>query len=261
MYKRKAYARKGRKAPVRKYGKKSYRKTSLVATIKRTIHRMAENKTTTNYASNASISRASGAGSTFANINLLPALTQGTGEGQRIGNSVRIVNAYMDCYVNLLPYSSINNATYPLTCKVWIASKKNRNLETNSLAVNDCDTFFQVGNTAVPAQGNMLDMIFAVNKDAWTLHTSRSFELGLPSGSVTYGTGNLGSAPTNEGKFSKYLRIPLTKYIKALKYDSTSYPTNHNLWFLIQTVNTDGSTTVITGAEIHYAVNWFYEDL
>lgn len=229
--------------------------------VKKVIHRMAENKVQVVYGTNAAINRANGAGSVFGNLNLLPVLSNGTNENQRIGNEVRIVKSYIDFYVNLLPYNAINNPAYPLTCKVWIASKKNQNRETSTLSAGDCDSFFEAGGAGLPPQGNMLDMIFPVNKDAWTLHTMRQFELAVPTGSTTYPVSSSLATPTNEGRFQVHYKIPLTKYFKKLKYDTTNYPTNHNLWFMIQTVNSDGSTQVLSGAEMHFATTWYYEDL
>lgn len=257
------YGKSSRKgyAPKRKFARKPRkvaRKTGGLATksyVKKLIHSSIENKTQCTYATNQTIGRTVGTGSTPFNINLLPVISQGAAEGERIGNDVRIVKSYMDMYINLLPYSSITNPVIPLNVKVWVVSKKNQNLETNQLSANDCNSFFQVGVSSVPFQGNMLDMIFPVNKDSWTIHTSRSFELS------NLNTSGFNSSPTtNEGFFSKHLKIPLSKYYKKLKYSDTSFCTNHNMWLIVQTVNTDGSTNVLQGAEAHYSLSVEYED-
>jgi len=255
-YKRKATSSK------KSYKKKSYKKSSpsLVKTIKQTIHRMAENKIWVNYAANQPITSAYLTRPTI--LGLLPTLSLGTAQNARIGNSVRIMKNIFDYRVNLLPYNASSNIATPVILKIWIVSLKNKNQFEGIPTTSDFDKFFQIGASSAPFQGSILDTMFKVNNDFFTLHTTRTHYLGTTSTTGTSGTG--GAYFTGNCNPFASGKIYLDKYVKKLKYqDQLTDVTNRSLWFVVTSVPADGQsvTTLNIQTEFHYNQEVQYEDI
>ena len=253
---KRSYARKGKKSARRKiYKKRLPRKTSLVKTIKRVIHQQIENKVYTNYEANRIITTNTGS-SAPTQFGLLPVLSQGTTVSTRIGNQVRIMKSVFRYKINMLPYNATTNPIGPMWIKMWVISLKNKSQFQGSPGASDYNNFFQVGSTNLNFQGYTLDTMFGVNKELFTVHTTRLHMLGsaqVAAGTnVSVGAGN----PVASGA------IYLDKYAKICKFnDAQTDVTNHSLWLVCQAVRTDGTigTNELT-SEIHYIHDIQYED-
>lgn len=265
-YRKRTFARKGRKVLRKRTGRKTGRTSRSFATkVKKIVHRMAENKTITQDASNDSITPCDGVTAVPYFLNLLPPLTIGANSADRIGNQVRIVKNHLVGYINMKPYSSTtNNYASPILVKMWVVSWKYATGQFTQPSLTDFSTFFQRGSATSNFIGNPLDMVRNVNTDVWTVHTSKSFQLNtalsgsvVVSGAVYQGT---------SGQFSHRYSFNLGKYAKLLKFNdniSPNRPTNKNLYLVIQTVRADG-TAVAAGdvyCENHFQSTVFYEDL
>ena len=254
MYKKRSYRR---KAPVRKYRKRVYKKSSFVKRVKKIIHSQMENKCSSGYAANQTIAYA-GSVTDPTRLILTPAITQGAGVNQRIGNMVRITKATVRGYVNLKPYNSLSNPqNAPTYVKMWLCRRQTTNLTISSAPVTtDYANFFQQGNSVLPFQSNMLDMLLFPNKDYWNVFATKTFQLS-----------NLISSNTlmpSSSSVSRYFQFDLTKHLGLLKFNdnNASYlPTNKELFLVFQIVPADGSTlAVLDAAEYHYGVEYQFED-
>ena len=263
MYKKRSYRLRRKAAPKRKYAKRVYKKSSFVKRVKRIIHSQLENKVLSGYAANQSIVNA-GSITDPTRIILTPAITQGSGSNQRIGNSVRVVKAIARGYVNLKPYNATNNSqTSPLYVKMWLCRRQTTNLTISSApTTTDYAQFFQTGNSAVPFQSNMLDMTLFTNKDYWNVFATKTIQL------CNTGYGSQASA-SNIAPGSSNVSAPfyfdLTKHLGLCKYNdnNASYlPTNKELFLVFQAVLADGSISggILDAAEFHYAVEYQFED-
>jgi len=261
MYGKRSY-RKRRPAvkKARRVSRKSgYARKSITKIVKSVISRQAENKAWFDYGANQSIICT--AVSTPTNKNLLPQLSQGVGKSGRVGNAVTVKSGYVRGHVNILPFENTTN-NFPVPCyvKIWILSQKIVN--TNNLAATTIGSnLFDTVNASVGLQGNMLDIDFSLNKDAWVSHGTKTLRLGsgYPSG-----TGPVGSAGYfDNSPMSMPFYFNFGKYIKTLKYDdATAVPTNRNMWIAFQVVPANGATA--TGqimAEFHYTTRVEYEDM
>lgn len=258
MYKKRNYGRKAKKSIPRKTAKrKTSRKPSLVKTIKAVIHRQIENKTYTNYAANQSIPTCTGAAIPLT-VSLLPTISQGVTVQNRTGNLVRVMRSQFSYRVNLLPYNAITNPSSPTYLKLFVVSLKNKSQYQGVPLVADFANFFQIGSSVANFSGNVLDSLFRINTDMFTIHTTRTHYLGTSSGSQAAGNnGNVGGInPFSAGT------IYLDKYAKSLKYnDAVNDVTNRSLWLVCQAIGMDGSTgTGYIPAEIHYNHEVTFED-
>jgi hypothetical protein len=232
---------------------------SLVKTIKSVVGRQAERKAYFDYASNISITSASNSVPVFRY--LLPTIAQGTGFSGRIGSKVTVKRAVIRGHVNILPYNAITNPQpIPIYLKMWLVSCKTINTSALSSTPIASD-FFDVVNTAVSFQGNMLDMEFTLDGQTWTLYASRTFKLG--AGYVS------SVGPTSTGGYydNSSMSLPFSfnygKHLKTLDFnDASNTPTNRNMFLVFQTANADGSNAAgYTNAEFHYNLRVDYVDM
>ena len=248
-YRKKAISRRPRKYARRVYKKKS---TTFANKVKAIIHRQAENKVYVDYGANQTIQTASATNPTYKN--LLPLISQGTGHGTRIGNEVSVRSAIVKGYVNLLPYNAATNPFFaPMQAKIWICS--NKKLNTNDLTATSVSTnFFELTGGVAGFQGNTLDMLLSPNKEYWTIHSTKTFELGLTTG--------INTSYQDNSKFTVPFYFNYGRHIKKLKYDDGSTtPINRNMFIIFQVVNADGSSSSVYPAEFHYTTRVEFEDL
>lgn len=160
-------------------------------------------------------------GSNFENGNIwlsnptIATKSQGTGQGQRIGNRLKIKKfMYRQRFWCIPQTADANN--YHLKMFV-LTDKDNPNNgttgSTNTAILNG--PFFNNGSTSTGTTGIMHDMMLPIDTDRWRVHKTREFKLGFstnPQGTTT-GWGN------NDYKVSCSVRVNLKKYLpKYVQY-------------------------------------------
>lgn len=243
---------------------KKYVKKNISRVVKRVLDSQVERKIYVINSVNNSISTI--VGGTPTNINLMPQISHGTGQESRIGQQVKITNAHISGFVNLLPYNSVTNTlSTPVWIKMWVISSKLTSVAGfgNTTAGTG---LFEAGADTVGLQGNMLDMVLPINKDAFTVYASKRINLGATYASSTGQVGTGGYY--DNSKMSVPFFFSYGKHFKQqLKYnDDTAaqngnYPYNKNCYLIFQAVYADGSTAVGPIAEYHYALKVSYTDM
>jgi len=254
-----------KRAPYKKRAAKRSTKSTFAKKVQRVVTRMAEKKQTTTTQINVPLT--TGDNSILVpNFTMVPTLSQGSAENGRIGNSVKVTYAKVAGYINMLPYNATTNTFPNLKVRVMLASYKNRNVLANSspnVVVGDFDTFFDNGANGVPFQGTMYDILAPVNSQRWTIHSQRILDLSLGGSTTSYPNTTV---PVNgNGSYQKYFSFSFAKQLGKLTWDDTigsNYPTNKNLYLLIQPITTDGSARQAGPiAEVHYKWDVHYTDL
>jgi len=240
--------------------KRSGGRKAITKIVKSIISRQAENKIWADYGVNQAITCT--AGGTPSSKNLIPTLSPGATVTTRVGNEVRVKSGYIRGHVNLLPYNATSNVKpLPLYVKMWIVSS--RQLNTTALtATNISTTFFEAGGAATGFQGNMLDIDFSPNKDSWIIHYTKTLKLG--AGYVaSSNTPVLSASYFDNSPMSAPFYFNFGKKIGPLKYDESSTgPTNKNMFIVFQAVPCDGDTASFQlPAEFHYTTRVEYEDM
>jgi len=237
------------------YKKKSLKKISK-EDINRAISRRLENKVIVDYTANQTIIPAdAGTGPTIRYM--LPVISQGLGQGNRIGNQVHVRSGKITMFVNLnTNANSVNQA--PLWVRVWLLSYK----LVNSNSAPSFATFFQTGSTNAPFQKNMLDMILPVNKDQFTVYEDKTIKLGVAEVLAT--NTNIGNNRDNSS-YTEKIEFDWGSHFKsALEFNDTdNVPINRNLFLVWTTVQANGTSIVSTtdsGTEYHLTNTITYED-
>jgi len=187
-------------------------------------------------------------------------ISQGTGQGDRIGDSVGTKKVTLDMLFYPASYNATTNATpMPMETVVWILSLK----ENNTLPANLND-LFQNGNSTGSPNGSLGDLIKPINTDKYRLHK----KVILKCGNSNYGgTGaNLGyqTFNNNDYKLNNHLRLDLTKYCpkKILYNDVSGTPTSNMVFIAVECVPANGGTFAADQVPLnaYYTLSYDYTD-
>lgn len=236
----------------RSYRKKTYTKSARVTTglksyVKRAISRTEELKTQSFTANNIPM-QAYAAGNllTLDCNSVLGLISQGVGEGQRIGNKVTCKSFMIKGFINQLVAGA---GQFPVLIKMFVGKLKFAISTTNGAYPN----LYQAGNGVSPPQNNMFDLMRIINKDIFTVVKTKTFKIGTAG------------APTINNDFSlvKSFSMNLTKHIGSLIYnDASANPTNKGLYIWFVCVLADGTVSVAVqaGYGISYDMEVKYSD-
>jgi len=189
------------------------------------------------------------------------AIPQGTGEGDRVGNKLRIVKATFSYVIRPNPYNgSTNILPLPQEVVVRIMAVKNSNILAAAAG-----NYFQAGNGSTNPTGNLLDIPRVVNNDLYSQYRMVRHKLGYGSFTPIPGaTTAQGNFVNNDFALNVVKTIDYTKYCpKIIRFnDNTSTPINRVLQTFIESVNADGSTSSVTQtpATMDYTISIWYKD-
>jgi len=180
---------------------------------------------------------------------VLGQITQGSGQGQRVGNMIQISNfnvrGVLSCDV-VPSQSNLTNA--PSYVKFWFFRPRNC---IDYATFNDTlSNFFQNGSASVGFSNTLIDLIRPINKDFFIIYETRKFKLGRsdadPSGN------RLGN---NDFKLSATFNVNLTKHLpKKIKFDDvTSNPVNTLIIWMAAIYNADGTLVSSTQPQNPYS--------
>lgn len=209
-------------------------------------------------------------------------ISQGQGQGSRIGNELMLKRCYVTGVVraNSAYDATINYNPCPLRVTMWIVSINKHLSDTISQLESIIDpttgSFFQQGGASTGFQGDTADLTKQPNTDQIRVYKKRTFMLGM--GNYNSGAGvnvanNLQNQyNNNDAAFSQMFRVDVTKFLpKSYKFnDGSDNPTNirkRYLMFTCQRVDGTISTTStgqVTGpvpAFVDIGINFEYKDI
>ena len=233
--------------------------------VARMIGRRIEDKYTYQTLSNVSISNTLAAAPHLQQLNF--GMSQGTGQGDRLGNRITVKNAVLKGSINLADYSSLFNSKQ-LDQLVTIVVYKVRNYVagTNPTYSTLFNRFFQTGDTAATFTNTPIDHIRRYNKDLIMVKAVRHFKIGAAtqiSGVTGSGTG-AGPFPNNDFKYQQFFKIPLTKYYKKTQIFDDSAGSgdakNDNLFFSVYCCPADGGAFTSSPLTLTWDLEQTFED-
>ena len=269
---RKSYRSKNRKGYKRTYKRRSYapkRRISLKRLVRQEIARNIENKNSQLFITDNRLYIPGNA--SFPINNIFPVgvdptalvITQGAGQGQRIGNRIKTKKLIFKGTLAPGIYdATFNSQPIPVQVKMWIFyDKKNPNDIPNPTASND---FFQNGSTVAGFANDLIDMWRPVNSDRYAVLASKTFKLG-PAANT--GTGNLAAfqfVANNDFKYNVNFSFDLTKhYPKYVVFEDTgTVPSTRGLFCMIQYVSATGNQIATTQYCVNsqWMLDYTYED-
>lgn len=261
----------------KKAGKKAGKKTAMkkfVAVdlvqkvVKAEIARNIENKTVSFFSEGSNIYPSVSPDFTASIIPLSPydgflEIGQGVGQGNRIGNRIKLKKLTFKGVIYPLPYNATTNPT-PTPIQVVFYLFGLRQLPAN--VPNDLTGFFQSGNTAANFNNELSDVWASVNKDKFTYYGRRVYKIGYAQYEGTGIQPAFQAFCNNDFKLNQSFSINcLPHAIKNVIYNddtNANRPRSRGLFLLAQVVNADGSQMAnnIIPARMNYELMCEYED-
>lgn len=262
--------RKKRTYKRRTYKRKSYARRPTVAMkkyVKREISRNVENKTAQYFNIQQAFYYPASSGLIQENtleMCLSPTclqIPQGAGQGNRIGNKIKVKKLVMKGTLNARGYDvSSNPNPKPQQVRCVLFYDKT---DPNDLPAPAGD-FFQLGSTSTGIIGELTDMWAPINTDRYRVLAQKYFKLGYSQYGGTNFNADAQAFSNNDFKYNCNIRWDLTKYYPKLVTfrDGNTDPSNRALYMQVIVVPADGTTGVSGVIPINgqYMLSVQYED-
>lgn len=266
---RKRKYRKSVKRVARKsYARKTRSPVSIKKMIRKEIARNVENKTFQYLGTSYDIIPSSSPGFDANIIPCYPApsylqISQGSGQGNRISNLIKIKNLSIKGVLFPRPYNATTNATpSPVQIKFWFFYDKT---QPNSVPTPATSAdFFQFGNTSIGFQNEFFDHKMPINTDRYRVLTTRTVKVGYSGYTGTGSQPQSGNFNNNDFRLNANLSVNLTKVcIKHCKFrDVSTLPTSRGIYMMAQPIYADGSAMALATIPVRmeYMMSVVYED-
>lgn len=266
---KKTYRKTYRRRPT--YRKKTYgkRKSSYIRRlVKKTVSRMAETKQVQFFTTGVNIYNSDNANFALQTFPCTPYdgflnVLQGVGQGQRIGNKIRIKNIRFKGTIWPNPYNATSNPNpVPVQIVFWFFC--NRSFpNSNPQSVTG---FLQDGDSQRNLENNLSDLMSKVNTDQYRLLGKRIFKIGYAAYEGTGIQPNFQAFHNNDFKLNKKFNIDITKMCyKNLRFndDLTNIPRNRGVFCLAQAIAADGSSLPanVLPASMAFELTCKYQDI
>lgn len=259
-YTKKSFGKK-RSTRVRKAPSRSFAKA-----VQKVINRNAENKTASIQMDNTSFNSGIATGADV--LQLIPSVSQGVDNAQRIGNKIK--PSYLDVRGHMelgsIPFSALGPVTSAGTiasnCRIavrlLIVEPKQYRSQPDALSSysNWLPQLLQNGSAEIGFTGLTKDLYLPINRDCVTVHYDKIIYLSVP---MTYTDSGMSVPLTNSVKFF----IKRIKLKKVLSYtDARDQPTNSAISMLCGYAHIDGASPDIltTAVKLSYVSTLHYED-
>lgn len=238
--------------------------------VQRSIKVASENKVV-NWSYNAELFNFNATGSQWYTYNfhqLSPNVTnlvisQGVGQGQRIGNNIKTVKAILKFAICPNPYNATSNPTVvPTNIRIIIFSSKNHPVQIPPFSQFQ-NHLFQAGNSSNGPLNNLMDQLNELNRDIFTIHYDKMIKVGNAWNSLVQATPQ--GFNNNDYKLNVMRKINITKYLpKVYQYnDTTNNPTSgRSVYVMFIQSNAEGTpqNSIALQNKIFMDVDYHYEE-
>lgn len=199
----------------------------------------------------------------FSFTPLFQQITQGTGNGQRIGDTIAVRSLTLKGFVNFDPshYGDTNYMKNPVYLKMVVLRRKDSIIDPCNYGTTGISDLLMSGNMPTNPQNLPTDMVRRFNTDVYKIYTTRFFKLG---NSAPSDAPNETGQYNNDFSLSRRFSINLSKHVDKLKFNNpTNTPTNaafHVLFLLCFANGYTPSSGQKPCVEIHYDMECSYKD-
>lgn len=194
-------------------------------------------------------------------------VAQGIGQGDRIGNSIRIKRAML--HMAMWPHQ-YNALTVPFVIPVEIQIFILSNKVAPTVRPTTIQGLLQFGDTSADLTSSLQDCAItrpaSFNLDLYHVHYYKRVKLAhaaWPTGASGWAA-NSNGFPNNDFKLNQVLQIDVTKFFpKVIQYnDTTANPTSRMTYLYVQAVNANGAQNTATSdaASMYQRIDIDYTD-
>jgi len=190
-------------------------------------------------------------------------ISQGTGQGARLGNRIKIKSVHLNYVLRPNPYGEFNLAPVPCNVLLYLGYVKNAPSYAPTSAT-DFSQFFQGGNSVYAPAGTLKDGISIINKDWWVIKKRWIEKIGYAFNDGTGAIPGNQYFANNDYKYNVTKRLNITKYCQktCVFNDAAGGQTNRNLFLMYEAVSSTGFNLGATALPINidYWIDFVYED-
>ena len=242
-------------------------KANLRSEIKRVISRQEEHKESCQYSLNTPLPPSNNVSWVTSSIPICPnaagfQITQGVGQGQRVGNQIRTKKCWVKGVLHPTIYDAATN-NQPLPFEVRMLLFKDKFNKSSQPSAVNLD-LFQNGSSVLAPQNDLVDMILDLNRDRYTIYHDEILKVGTANSG---GTGNLASFQyfaNNDFSYNVKFHVDCTKFLPSVvTYNDTSTsPMSDSLWLIFLPVAANGSQLASnnTGLAMSWTAVYQYTD-
>lgn len=259
------------KKTLRKSSRRPRVTTAVKRYVKRAIHSNIENKLL-NWNYNGALLPYNAPTSSWLAYNvhaLYPnsttlSCTQGTGQSNRIGNSIKIQKGMLKFVISPKIYNATTNPfPQPYDIRVMIGYVKNSPVTGPSFT--DFSELFQSGNTFNGPTTTLSDMIQQVNSNSFGILYDKVIKVGSASSTGTGGVAGWQYMANNDYKFNVVRKINITKYLtKTYQFNDTNNNPKSGralfVWYLPSQAIGESAVSTYQPLNIYTSVDLQYED-
>lgn len=188
------------------------------------------------------------------------AISQGTGQANRIGDRIRTHSCILRGVITPKPWhATTNSSPQPQEVRIWFFSVKGVVQLPTTLG-----NFFQAGNSAQTPQGTISDLTRIINTDLYTYRGHRTFKIGTADFAGSGGLVDYQYFANNDFKYNQRFTIDCTHMLSAeYKFSDTTNIPQSSTFFFIEAVNANGSgqATNQLVAQINYEIDYRFTDV
>jgi len=256
-----------------KKDKKVVKKVVIPETIKayvqRSIARQAEDKEFRFYTNNLAIRNAVSLATISSSIFPVSPyagflqIDQGVGQGQRVGNKIRLTHLRLKGTMYPAPYAEFTNPfTVPLEIVLWFFY----NRDTPSVVPASGSDFLALGSASVGLSGLLTDVWAPINTDQYVLKKKVHYKLGFAISQGDAGVSSSQYFANNDFKLNQNFDIDLLPHVvkNVVFDDNISIPTTRGLFCMAEAIYAHGTamaSDTIISARMSISLECKYEDL
>lgn len=222
---------------VRRVYKKRKVPKAFKAVVENALARNEEKKETNLYSLNHPIVPINAAGWTASSICLSPSIAgyniaQGTGQGQRVGNRIRVKKSWVKGIIHPSAYNASTNPN-PAPYQIRMLIFKDKFAPTSQPAAVALD-LFQSGSTSIPPQNDLADCILDINRDRYQVYHDEILKMG-PAANQGSGTDvAFAQYMNNDFSFNCKFEVDVTKFLpKTIVFNDASLSAmTDSLWMI-----------------------------
>lgn len=188
-------------------------------------------------------------------------IDQGTGQGDRIGNKIKLKNLSIKGTLWALPYDVVFN---PIPQPVQVIIRFFYNRGSTILTPSSLTGFLQNGNSSQNLNNDLTDFVTPVNNEQYKVFCVRKFKIGFANneGTGSYPVGQYFA--NNDFKLNANFKVNLTKYaVKNVMYaDGAGQPRVRGIFCSMQVVAASGGNlpSNYIGVKAAWTLDCDYQD-
>lgn len=186
---------------------------------------------------------------------LMPTITQGTTQSNRIGDTINIKRLKVSVKFYL---KNLGANYYPSYVDIYIFKIKDKNIDGGVPTATDMSEFLENDSSAEAYNGSTYSSMRQLNKTLFKSVRHRRINLfgGVSSASVIGATGT-----TNPMKHMSFILTSSVKKKLVFNDSTTNLPTNDNLYIAVGCSQADGSAVFLSVGQYACLAEYQYEDM